>query len=74
VSIDEREELTHLVPPEYHGNPVDDKGSLVTVDWGFDIVDRISAECGLKTEIHQLDDLNLGIRAELIEVLVTSKP
>jgi SAM-dependent methyltransferase len=74
ISIDERGEVTHLAPPEYHGNPVDDKGSLVTVDWGFDIVDRISAVCGLKTEIHQLDDLSMGIRAELIEVLVTRKP
>jgi SAM-dependent methyltransferase len=74
IAIDESGEITHLAPPEYHGNPVDDKGSLVTVDWGFDIVDRISAACGLKTEIHQLDDLSMGIRADLIEVLVTRKP
>jgi SAM-dependent methyltransferase len=74
ISIDDRGSISHLVAPEYHGNPVDDQGSLVTIDWGFDIVEKIAAACGLKTEIHRLDDLSLGIRAELIEVLVTRKP
>lgn len=74
ISFDDRGEIEFLVPPEYHGNPVDDRGSLVTIDWGFDIVDRIFEACGLKTEIHRLDDLSMGIRAELTEVLVTVKP
>lgn len=65
--------VIHLKTPEYHRNPVDPQGSLVTIDWGFDIVDQIENACGLKTEIVRLDDLGRGIRAEYIEVLVTTK-
>ena len=32
-----------LLPPEYHGNPVDPKGSLVFYDHGWDILDRCRA-------------------------------
>ncbi|MGH6689355.1 MAG: class I SAM-dependent methyltransferase [Gammaproteobacteria bacterium] len=27
--------IEHLAPPEYHGNPVDPNGSLVTFHWGY---------------------------------------
>jgi SAM-dependent methyltransferase len=64
----------HLEPPVYHGNPINDKGSLVTVDWGFDICRHIFESCGLFTHLVHIDDLNQGIRAEHIEVLVTVKP
>jgi SAM-dependent methyltransferase len=63
-----------LNPPEYHNNPVSSEGSLVTMHWGYDIVDYIYQACGLVTEIMYIDDLDLGIRAEYIEVLVTRKP
>lgn len=66
--------VEHLLPPVYHGNPIDDAGSLVTMDWGFDIVEHIARACGLATEIITLDDVGRGIRAEFIEVLVTTKP
>ncbi|MFN0160436.1 MAG: hypothetical protein ACKVQQ_04350, partial [Burkholderiales bacterium] len=49
-------------------------GSLVTVDWGFDICEHIFRACGLFTHVVQIDDLSRGIRAEYIEVLVTVKP
>lgn len=61
-------------PPEYHGNPVSSKGSLVTVHWGYDITSYIFAACGLFTEVIYIDALDLGIRAEYIEVLITRKP
>lgn len=60
-------------PPEYHGNPVSAEGSLVTVHWGFDIVKFIHDACGLFTEMIYIDALELGIRAEYIEVLITRK-
>ncbi len=63
-----------LFPPEYHGNPVSKKGSLVTVHWGFDINSFIFSACGLFTEMVYIDALDLGIRAEYIEVLITRKP
>lgn len=63
-----------LKTPEYHGNPVDPKGSPVTMHWGFDIVDFIRHHGGLETTIEHLDDMKRGIRAEYIEVLVSRKP
>jgi len=66
--------LVHLIdPPEYHGNPVSSDGSLVTVHWGFDITKYIYDACGLFTEMVYVDALDLGIRAEYIEVLITRK-
>jgi SAM-dependent methyltransferase len=62
-----------LKEPEYHLNPVDPKGSPVTMHWGFDIVDFIKQKSGLETTIEYIDDLNFGIRAEFIEVLVSFK-
>jgi len=62
-----------LYKPEWHGNPVDDKGSPVTFHWGFDIKDYIEEHTGAVCEIVYLDDLNYGIRAEYIEIIVAKK-
>lgn len=64
----------YLAPAVYHGNPIDPNGSLVITDWGFDIVDHIGRACGLQTEMIRIDDPSRGIRAEYIEVLITTKP
>ncbi len=66
--------LIHLLPPVFHGNPISDQGSLVTVDWGFDICEHIFEACGLFTQVIYIDDISKGIRAEYIEVLITRKP
>jgi hypothetical protein len=66
--------ITHLAPEQYHGNPVGNGKSLVTMDWGFDIARHIFESTGLFTHIVHIDDLSRGIRAEYIEVLVTIKP
>lgn len=65
--------IEHLSPAAYHLNPVDTDGSLVTIDWGYDIADFFDLHGGLNTTIFALDDLSRGIRAELIEVLVSRK-
>lgn len=67
-------EIKYIKPPEYHGNPINEKGSLVTYDWGFDICQKIFEASGLFTHIIVIDDLSKGIRAELNEILVTIKP
>lgn len=74
VALDASGTISYLETPTYHGNPIDANGSLVTMDWGFDIRHHILAACGLDTEIIKIDDLSRGIRAELNEVLVTTKP
>lgn len=66
--------VLHLLPEQYHGNPVGDGKALVTVDWGFDICRHIYEASGLYTQIIYIDDLSRGIRAEYIEVLVSFKP
>ena len=35
--------VLHLVPPEYHGNPVSAKGSLVFTDFGWDCLSTLRA-------------------------------
>lgn len=72
--IDADGNIEHLAEPDYHGNPISEEGSLVTVDWGYDICRHIFDACGLFTHLIHIDDLSRGIRAELIEVLVTVKP
>jgi len=62
-----------LKTAEYHGNPVSPKGSPVTMHWGFDIVDFIEEKSGLYTTVEYIDNLDFGIRAEFIEVLVSKK-
>lgn len=59
--------------PEYHGNPISKKGSLVTMHWGYDIAEFIMLTAGTPTTIVMIDNLELGIRAEYIEVLVSRK-
>jgi SAM-dependent methyltransferase len=70
----ENGEIVHIVEDIYHGNPIGDGRSLVTVDWGYDICQKIFDACGLYTQIIYIDDVTRGIRAEYIEVLVSFKP
>jgi SAM-dependent methyltransferase len=65
--------INYIGTPEYHGNPVDDEGSLVTMHWGYDISDYILKHSGLYTTIVFIDNIDLGIRAELIEVAISRK-
>jgi SAM-dependent methyltransferase len=65
--------VEHLLPAEYHGNPISPEGSLVTVDWGFDITQHVLAASGLASELVVIDRLDYGIRAEFIEILVSRK-
>lgn len=62
-----------LKEPEYHLNPINPKGSPVTMHWGFDIINFIKDKSGLETKIEYIDNLDYGIRAEFIEVLVSIK-
>ena len=65
--------IDYLKEPVFHGNPITDEGSLVTIDWGYDICDFIFKASGLFTTIVYIDNISRGIRAELIEVLITRK-
>ncbi|OGW46080.1 MAG: methyltransferase type 11 [Nitrospirae bacterium RBG_13_41_22] len=70
---DEDGGISYLHEPEYHSNPINKEGSLVTMHWGYNICDFIFKHSGLYTTINFIDDLSLGIRAEYIEILVSRK-
>jgi SAM-dependent methyltransferase len=70
---DDKGDISYLHEPEYHGNPISEKGSPVAMHWGYDISDFILKHSGLHTTINYIDNLSLGIRAEYIEILVSRK-
>ena len=72
-SIIKNGEVVHLKPPEYHGNPIDEKGSLVTWDWGPDIVHHIYKQSGMITTICNTKNRKLGLDGETIEVFISQK-
>src|SRR4029453_15169487 len=43
--------VVHCLEPKHHLNPADPNGSLVTMDWGWDICDRVYRASGLVTRI-----------------------
>ncbi len=71
ASQNEQGETVFHRQPEYHENPVDENGSLVTMNWGYDIVSYISEVAGMSSTILTIDDLSQGIRAELIDVVTS---
>ena len=73
ASRDDDGRITYHHEAEYHGNPVDDKGSLVTMHWGYDLASFIVTEAGTPTTIVMIDNIELGIRAEYIEILLSMK-
>lgn len=60
-------------PPEYHGNPIDGKGALVTWDFGYDVHKLISSWTLFSVEITRFADRNMGILGEYTEVTVCRK-
>lgn len=75
ASLDEENKVKFLVePPEYHGNPIDESGSLVTIDYGYDIARQISEWSGFDVRISRFWDKSHGIFGEYTEVVICRKP
>jgi len=70
---DEKGKINYLHDPEYHGNPVDPQGALVTMHWGYDIASYITEKTKCPTIIFMIDNIDLGIHAEYIDVLISWK-
>jgi hypothetical protein len=64
--------VNHL-PPEYHGNPISEEGSLVTWDYGTDFDDLVQAWSGYCTSNFTIRDRHLGIDGEFLDVFLTRK-
>lgn len=63
-----------LAEPEYHGNPIDSRGSLVTREWGADFPDFVRRHSGMETTIYRERGRNRGLDGEFLEVFVSRKP
>ena len=46
-AVEKNGKLVYLEKPQYHGNPISSDGSLITVDWGWDIGEYIYRACGM---------------------------
>ena len=65
--------VTHLLPPEYHSNPIDAKGSLVTWDYGADFENLIQQWSDYSTSTYIIRDRRRGIDGDYLDVFVTRK-
>lgn len=69
--------LKNIFPPIYHGNPINEEGSLVTHDWGNDICNYIEDVSGMKSEIiefqHSNENYRNGLEADFLYVIVSKK-
>jgi SAM-dependent methyltransferase len=66
--------IRHLEPADYHGNPIDEKGSLVVTEWGRDLGDFIYCTSGATTTAILVRDMSLGLAGEFCEVFISTKP
>jgi SAM-dependent methyltransferase len=64
---------THLVEPDYHGNPIGDGKSLVVREWGDDITTFIEEHAGTPTERYDPTSWWWGLRGEMKDVLVSRR-
>jgi len=65
--------IAYVEEPEYHGNPIDPTGSLVTIHYGADIGGIIYLASGLCTTIYEIFDRDRGLLGEFLDVLVSFK-
>jgi SAM-dependent methyltransferase len=66
--------VEHLLPEEYHGNPIGDNKALVTWDYGYDFEALMSQWAGASVEAHHRRDRSRGLDAAFNEVFVIRKP
>ncbi|GAJ95774.1 class I SAM-dependent methyltransferase [Rhizobium rhizogenes] len=67
-------ETIHHKEPEIHGNPIDGSGSIVTVDYGYDIHQQIARWAPFDVRVHRFSDRLHGIIGEYTEVFACKKP
>lgn len=65
--------ILHHAAPEYHGNPINDAGSLVTFHYGYDFAERVFDWSGLDVEVVRFHDHSHGLIGEFTEVYVATK-
>src|SRR5687767_5093589 len=66
--------VEHLLPEEFHGNPIGDNKALVTWDYGYDFEALLSEWAGAPVQTHHRVERGRGLDAEFNEVFVIRKP
>lgn len=59
--------------PEYHGNPASDEGSIVTIDWGYDLHQAIPDWANFDVRVYRFSDRTHGILGEYTDVIACFK-
>lgn len=65
--------VRHFAQPEYHGNPIDAEGTLVTFHYGYDLPNLIYEWSGLNTEVIRWYSPAMGIIGDFTEVYCCTK-
>lgn len=65
--------VIHLTEPEYHGNPIDAKGVLVTHDYGYDVHQWIAQQANFDVRVYRFNDARHGILGEYLDVVACFK-
>jgi hypothetical protein len=74
AKLDENGNIQFLAkPPEYHGNPFDEGGSLVTWDYGYSIHEEIANWAPFSVEISRCSSRKFGILGDYTEVILCRK-
>ena len=73
VRVTDEGAMEHVLPPEYHVNPVDSGGSLVVTDWGSDLPELVASCTGMRTAVVSRVDPGRGIEGRYLEVFVSRK-
>jgi len=61
-------------PPEFHGNPVSDEGSIVTIDYGYDLHRKFAEWAPFDVRVYRFADRTHGILGEYTDVVACRKP
>ncbi len=67
-----------VLPEIYHGNPISDKGSLVTFEWGgLDFIDMIEEITGMESKIVEFpnskENFEKGLEGDFLQIIVSKK-
>ncbi len=62
-----------IKPPEIRGNPVSSEGSIVTIDWGYDLHQQFADWTSMDVRVYRFDDRTHGILGEYTDVIVCRK-
>lgn len=65
--------VEHFREAEYHGNPVNPQGSLVTFRYGYDLPELIAGWAAFSVRVHRFHDPYHGIIGEFTETYVCER-